>query len=239
MGTSRMNEIRRNFDSRDVMAERLADAVSEKLTEAVKVRGQASLSVGGGRFPKPFFRKLADRQVPWDKVTVVLGDERWVSPDDDASNEKLVRENLLQGSAADAEFVGLKTAHEKPESGLSEIEDRLRALPSVIDVTVVGMGEDGHTASLFPSASASELSQALNPANEEQAALMHPTVSDVPRITLTLPRLKASRWLVVAAPGDGKLKTFEAAMQGDDILAMPVRALLQQVDVPVEFWWAP
>ena len=68
---------------------------------------------------------------------------------------------------------------------------------------------------------------------------MHPTVSDVPRITLTLPRLKASRWLVVAAPGDGKLKTFEAAMQGDDILAMPVRALLQQVDVPVEFWWAP
>ena len=239
MGNPSMHEIRRNFDSRDVMADQLADAVSEKLTEAVKARGHAILSVGGGRFPKPFFQKLACRQVPWDKVTVVLGDERWVSPDDDASNEKLVRDNLLQGPAADAELVGLKTAHDEPESGLSEIESRLRALPRLIDVTVVGMGEDGHTASLFPSASASELSQALNPVNEEQAALMHPTVSDVPRITLTLPRIRASRWLVIAAPGDGKLKTFEAAMQGDDVLAMPVRALLQQEDVPVEFWWAP
>lgn len=239
MGTSRMNEMRRDFDSRDVMADQLADAVSKKLTEAVEERGRASLSVGGGRFPKPFFRKLAQRQVPWAKVTVVLGDERWVSPDDEASNEKLVRENLLQGPAAAAKFVGLKTAHNEAELGLSEIESRLRELPPFIDVIVVGMGEDGHTASLFPSASESELAQALNPANAEQAALMHPTVSDVPRITLTLPRLKASRWLVVAAPGAGKLKTFEAAMQGDDILSMPVRALLQQVEVPVEFWWAP
>ena len=68
---------------------------------------------------------------------------------------------------------------------------------------------------------------------------MNPSVSDVARISLTLPRLKASRWIVIAAPGEGKLKTYEEAIKGDDIRAMPVRALLRQDDVPVEFWWAP
>ena len=239
MKQERKREIRRDFESRDAMAQTLADVVATKLRESVDVRGMACISVGGGRFPKPFFRELSQKELPWAKVTVVLGDERWVSPEDDASNEKLVRDNLLQGPAAKASFVGLKTDHKEPQSGLAEIEDRLNGLPDFIDVTVVGMGEDGHTASLFPSASSSELSQALKPSNQEKAALMHPTVSDVPRITLTLPRLMASRWVVVAAPGDGKLRTFEKAMGGDDVLAMPVRALLQQAETPVEFWWAP
>ncbi len=239
MNQERETDIRRNFESRDNMAQTLATLVAGKLRDAIETRGDACLSVGGGRFPKPFFKELSQKELPWEKVTVVLGDERWVSPEDDASNEKLVRDNLLQGPAAVASFIGLKTSDSEPSSGMAEIENRLKALPEFIDVTVVGMGEDGHTASLFPSASSSELSQALNPANHEKAALMHPTVSDVPRITLTLPRLMASRWVVVAAPGDGKLSTFEKAMSGDDILAMPVRALLQQVDTPVEFWWAP
>ena len=234
-----MGELRRNFESRDAMVEALATEVAKRLEESLEARGRACLSVGGGRFPKPFFRALSTRMLSWDKVTVVLGDERWVSPSDDASNEKLVRENLLVGAAAPARFIGLKTEHSDPGSGLSEIEERLAGLPELIDVTIVGMGEDGHTASLFPSASPEELSQALTPSQKENAALMHPEVSDVPRITLTLPRLKASRWVVVAAPGEAKLKTFEEAMGGDDIRAMPVRALLQQADTPVEFWWAP
>ena len=237
-GNSTKN-IRRNFESREVMAEDLAEAVSQRLRQGVEARGKAFLSVGGGRFPKPFFQRLSKKSVPWSKVSVVLGDERWVSPDDDASNEKLVKDNLLCAEASVAHFIGLKTSHEDPMSGMQEIEKRLKSLPELIDVTIVGMGEDGHTASLFPSALPHELSQALVPSAGEQAALMNPSVSDVPRISLTLPRLKASRWIVIAAPGAGKLKTYEEAINGDDIHAMPVRALLNQEDVSVEFWWAP
>ena len=232
-------DIRKNFESRDTMAERLADQVAARLCDAIDVRGRAFLSVGGGRFPKPFFQKLSSRSVPWEKVSVVLGDERWVSPDDEASNEKLVKDNLLSGDASRAHFVGLKTIHQDPREGLEEIEHRLKSLPELLDVTILGMGEDGHTASLFPSASPEELEQALVPADAEQAALMNPSVSDVPRISLTLPRLRASRWIVVAAPGEGKLTTFNQAMAGDDVRLMPVRAILRQEDTPVEFWWAP
>ena len=103
-------------------------------------------------------------------------------------------------------------------------------------MTVVGMGEDGHTASLFPSAPREELLQGLEPRAGEKVAVLNPTVSDVARITLTLPRLTASRWLVIAAPGDAKRRTLEEALGGDDVLAMPVRSLFVQHDVPVEFW---
>ncbi len=233
------NLTRRSFDSRDEMAETLAREVASRLSDAVEDRGCASLSVGGGRFPKPFFQRLSTKEVPWEKVWVTLGDERWVSPSDDASNEKLVRDYLLNGPAAAARFTGLKTEHANPSAGLGEIESRLEAIPALFDVTIVGMGEDGHTASLFPSAKRHELEQGLRPAAGEQVALLHPEVSDVARISLTLPRLMASRWLVIAAPGDGKLRTLELALGGDDIYAMPVRALFEQSDVPVEFWWAP
>ena len=91
------NLTRRSFDSRDEMAETLAREVASRLSDAVEARGCASLSVGGGRFPKPFLQRLSTKEVPWEKVWVTLGDERWVSPSDDASNEKLARDNLLNG----------------------------------------------------------------------------------------------------------------------------------------------
>ena len=163
MSLKTMNDIKRNFESREIMAERLAEAVADRLRQSIGSRGRACLSVGGGRFPKPFFRALSVKPLSWEKVTVVLGDERWVEPTDEASNEKLVRENLLVGEAASAQFIGLKTDHAEPEKGLYQIEKRLADLPELIDVTVLGMGEDGHTASLFPSAKPDELSQALNP----------------------------------------------------------------------------
>ncbi|MBT6491634.1 MAG: 6-phosphogluconolactonase [Deltaproteobacteria bacterium] len=239
MMSREIEDIRRDFESREIMAENLADAVATRLREGIKARGQVYLSVGGGRFPKPFFQRLSLRAIEWSKVVVVLGDERWVTPDDAASNEKLVRDNLLCAGASVAGFIGLKTSHDDPEKGLPEIEKRLAVLPDLLDVTILGMGEDGHTASLFPSAFPHELSQALSPVGGEQAALMNPSVSDVPRISLTLPRIKASRWIVVAAPGEAKLHTFEQAMRGNDIQAMPVRAILKDENVPVEFWWAP
>ena len=114
MSEERTSDLRRDFESRDVMAQTLANVVAGKLRESVDARGSACLSVGGGRFPKPFFRELAKQELPWANVTVVLGDERWVSPEDEASNEKLVRDNLLQGPAAQASFVGLKTDHPEP-----------------------------------------------------------------------------------------------------------------------------
>ena len=99
------------------LAARLADAIAAGLSQAIAQRGLASLVVSGGNSPKQLFQVLRTRPLDWSRVCVALADERWVEPTDAGSNEKLVRDNLLQGAAAAARFAGLKNAAPSPELG--------------------------------------------------------------------------------------------------------------------------
>jgi 6-phosphogluconolactonase len=132
----------------------LADEIAGWLGEAVAARGAASLVVPGGSTPGPLFDALAGKELLWSAITVTLNDERWVDPADPASNERLVRERLLTGCAAEAGFVGLKTAAATARDGLAEVEARLAAIARPFDVMLLGMGADSHTASLFPGSAA-------------------------------------------------------------------------------------
>src|SRR5262249_7486093 len=152
---------------------------------AIASRRQATLIVPGGKSPQATFERLAREALDWIAVTVTLTDERWVSADDAASNEAFARRVLLTGRAADARFVGLYTGDESPEAGEAACAERLSTLTRPFDVVLLGMGDDGHTASLFPGA------EALGAALDEHAtqpckAIRAPGI-EPPRMTLTLP----------------------------------------------------
>lgn len=229
------------FDDRPALAAALADAIATRLEAAIGTRGSASLIVSGGTGPRPLFETLARRELPWEKVTVSLADERWVDPASPDSNERLVRTTLLTGPARAARFVPLKTPHARPEAGERECEGALATIPSPFDIVVLGMGGDGHTASLFPGAHALPAALDLNSGRQCQAITpaVLPSHAPYPRMTLTLPRLLTSRWIALLLTGQEKLKVYRRALAGEDVVAMPVRAVLRQTQTPVVVYWAP
>lgn len=226
--------LEKKFPDAETQATTLATEISRRLTKSVSDRGIATLAVSGGRSPIRLFQLLSEAEVPWLSVIVTLVDERWVEPTDDASNEKLVRENLLVGKAGAARFVALKNNEETPEKGVPVCHDRLAKMPFPFDIMVLGMGDDGHTASLFPHAPG--LAQALNSTRDELCAAVHPATAPHPRMTLTMRALQSSRWLVLPLQGEAKLKTFRMAMEDGPVEDMPVRAVLRQIAAPIEVW---
>jgi 6-phosphogluconolactonase len=224
----------KHFDNVAEMARHLAADVARTASAAVEARGQALIALSGGRFSRHLFETLRGLILPWPHVILVLADERWVETDDALSNERLVREHLLDGTAAGARLLGLRTGGSDPQTELPDIESKLAALPFPFDLVLLGMGDDGHTASLFPSASIDELQWALSPGNGARAAVMHPSVSPVPRITLTLPTLLQAQRVVLHIPGSSKLATYRQAMRSGPITNMPVRGVLRQDALPVD-----
>ncbi len=223
----------RRFPDADALAMALADGVAGALRAAVDVRGTASLVVSGGSTPVPFFRQLAATELPWASVMITLADERWVAENDPQSNARLVRDNLLRGAAAEARFISLKTAAADPFAGAEEAAQRLREVPRPFDVVILGMGEDGHTASLFPH------SPQLGRALDEDAPPcfgVHGTKPPRERITLTRRALLDSRWIVLHIGGEAKWRVLEQAAQPGPVADLPVRAVLQQRQVPVHVY---
>ncbi len=134
-------------------AGRAADALAAALSAGVRDRGAALLAVSGGRTPVPVFQALSARDLDWSRVTVTLVDERWVDPASSDSNQRLVETHLLQYRAAASRFVPMKSAGAAPEDGVAPMAAALGPAP-VFDAVLLGMGEDGHFASLFPSSPA-------------------------------------------------------------------------------------
>lgn len=137
------------YQSRLDLAQALAKHISEILQKAIDENGSGTLAVSGGSTPLQMFGILSRKKIDWHKVTVTLVDDRWVSIEDPRSNEKLVRENLLQHEAGLAKFISLHTTDDTPKQGLDEIEMRIAQLPMPFDAIILGMGTDGHTASFF------------------------------------------------------------------------------------------
>jgi len=222
------------YADRAALLDALAARVAGALEEALVQRGGATLAVSGGSTPKPLFERLARTPLEWKKVTITLVDERWVDPASDASNEHLVRSLLLQEYAAKARFVGLKTEVGTPEAGIDACEARLQELPMPLDVVILGMGSDGHTASFFPHAK--ELQDLLQ--SENRCGALRPPEAPYPRISLTLPTLLQTRLLLLHIEGEEKFGVYRRALEGSDVDAMPVRSVLHQTQTPLEVYYA-
>lgn len=227
----------KEFQDSPALVAALANQVADMLRAAIKARGQATLVVSGGATPVPFFAALSAQELDWQQVAITLADERWVDPADQDSNEHLVRRHLLQNRAAAACFVSLKTGAATARQGEKECEDRLALLPRPFTVLILGMGNDGHTASLFPQATG--LGEALAMDSGRLCLAITPPAAPHERMTLTLPALLQSRRIILHLAGPGKRAVYEKALADGPVAQMPVRAVLRQTAAPVTVFWAP
>jgi len=223
----------KEFATPEILAETLADDVAKDLINAVNTHGTASLVVSGGNTPKPFFAALRRKDVPWSNIYITLADERWVDVSSEFSNEKLIRENLLTGGA---KFVGLKNAEATPQDGEKLTEQALNIIPLPFDVVVLGMGGDGHTASLFPGAK--KLKKALNLKKKKLCMGIEPTNASHMRMTLTLTALLSSHKIILHITGNNKREVYEQALQEGNPEKLPISAILQQNQPPIEVYWS-
>jgi len=217
----------------NALAQRLATDVAAQLRQRLQERAQVILAVSGGSTPKPFFKALSGMDLEWSRVIVLLVDERWVAPEDDRSNEKLVREYLLQDKAAEARLTGLKTRSASAAAAIDEVNARIESLPLPIDVLILGMGGDGHTASLFPGMP--NLKEALSDANSYCAPA---TAPDAPTelITLTGPVLSAAKSSFLHIVGPNKRDVLIKAGEHQQAELYPIWALVKKADCRV--YWA-
>jgi len=227
----------KRFEDRERLERDLCERICNRLRASIESRGEAALVVSGGRTPAGLFRRLSEQPLEWSKVLVTLADERWVDNQHDDSNERSVRTHLLQNLAAEARFLPLVNSEATPHEGQAETELLLDLLPETVDVVILGMGEDGHTASFFPDAP--ELAQALDPQPACDCAAVTPPVAPWKRITLTLPRLLAAHQIIVHLCGDAKLPVLQQALAEGAVEAMPIRSVLRQKATPVTIYWAP
>lgn len=225
------------FDTGAALAEGLAEAVASALTAAIAARGEASIAVSGGSTPKAFFKALSGKAIDWTKVVVTLVDERFVAPDSDRSNEKLVRDNLLIDKAAAAKFEPLyyptATAEEAAASAVKQIGTR--GCP--FDVVILGMGGDGHTASFFPGGS--RLAEALDPETPRGVMTMEAEGAGEPRLTFTFSSLQDARFLVLHIEGSGKKDVLAKAEAPGNEAEMPIRSMLRRAASTVQIFWTP
>ncbi len=206
----------------DDLGSALARRVAEDLRAALDAKGRASLAVPGGTTPAPFLKALGAETLDWSQVSVTLTDERQVPVGHPRSNQSLVTQHLLQGDAAIATFVPL--LGDDAEAAITAL------LP--LDICVLGMGDDMHTASLFPGTKG--LADLLDPDTAHSVAAVTPPGADEPRITLTARALGSAAHTYLLIKGAGKSAALEKAMQEED--TAPIRAILDAANSPVVFY---
>ncbi len=219
----------------EAQAVMLAAAIAADLAAALALRPGASLVVSGGRTPTRMFAHLARQAIDWSRVQITLADERWVPLGDPASNESLVRAALLRERAAVARLIGMKNDALTPAAGAVRSWGAIGAMPQPFDVVVLGMGDDGHTASLFPGSAG--LGAALDPQARPGCVAMEPQAAPHHRLSLNLAALLHSRRICLQISGAQKWRVYQRARAAGPAADMPVRAVLRQGAVPIDVYW--
>lgn len=227
------------FESKDQMTAALSELLETQLASGIEQDGSAVLMVSGGSSPAPAYKYLSSVPLDWKNIKVAMVDERWVDADHEKSNEAFIKSTLLQNYAAEAEFITMKNSAQTAVLGQAECESAYQSLKKP-DVTILGMGPDGHTASLFPHAEGLEaglqgdaLVCAINAIESEV------TGSITERISLSLNGIAQAKKVVLLISGDTKKAVYEEAKTPGSAFDVPLRAVLNHNDIDLTVFWCP
>jgi 6-phosphogluconolactonase len=211
-----------------------AERIAKRLQLDLDSQKETSIVISGGTTPAACLSILATTELPWDRVHVVPSDERWVPAEDAASNEKMIRDRLLVNQASGAMFHPLFARGTSAQEHCATLANELDALPLLFSSVLLGMGEDGHFASLFPDIA--ELDDGLDMDSNSRCLAIATEASAHERITLTLSTLARSKEILLLIFGEAKREVLKRAKLSRD--AYPVSRLLQQQRTPVHVIWA-
>ena len=222
-----------NNSSESLVAD-LSQNIAEIIDEAIQKKGRASMAVSGGSTPKPLFEELSLIDLDWPKVDLTLVDDRWVDANHKDSNELLVRTHFIKNYAERVNFVPLKNDESTAIKGVSLTEEALTNFKMPFDIVILGMGADGHTASLFPCSDELERGMDLN--TDHTLISTNPKTAPYERISLTAKSIMDSKKIFLHLNGSSKLNTLEEAMNLSDSSKMPIYAFLNH---GLDIFWSP
>ena len=225
------NEYETRADAAIAAGKRIINALHRRL----ETDDSATVVVTGGTSPAPVYSYMAHKELDWHRVHVLLSDERWVDPDHPDSNEKMLREALERSRAAYAQITPFFDAESSLEERCSELEKELEGLPQPYTSVLLGMGADGHIASMFPDVS--NLEEALNLGSTRSFVPVDTASSPHRRLSMTLAALLRGDEILLLISGDEKRAILQQAAEPESNL--PVAHLLRQMRVPVDVFWAP
>jgi len=222
----------RNFLTLEEAASALVIDMVGTLREAISSRGKALMAVSGGKTPRKVFGYLREHSLNWNNITITLTDERWVPNDHPESNEQLLRSYLLKYLSEDPNFVSLYRGYGSLEADIKSCESQLKKLQLPFDAVYLGIGSDGHFASLFPG------DKALNVSDSHCVAIAG-TNSRLARISLTASTILNARKIYLLFAGEDKHSAYRRAKTPGPNNEIPLRLVLSQVDIPVVVYCAP
>ena len=223
------------FSSREAASVAAAQNIAQRLSQSIARRNEATLIVSGGTSPVRCFTELSRSTLEWANVHVTLSDERWTPAGNEDSNERLVRDSLLVANARTAKFQPFYVDGVSIDERCISLNDELQALPRPFACALLGMGADGHFASLFPDAN--NLAQALDVATDTYCVPVDTAASPHRRISLTLPAILQSDAILLLMFGDEKREVYERAK--DPQSQLPIAHLLRHSRTPLQLYWAP
>lgn len=223
------------FASRTLASEEAAAKIISSLSAELTGGNEASFIVSGGSSPKACFNILAGAELAWNRIDVLMSDERYVAADHPDSNEGMTRRELLIRQAAEARMISMFGQGVSINRKCRQLEDEIGQLVKPYSTALLGMGEDGHFASLFPDFD--RLDEGLDLANRHACMPVKTIASPFPRITLTLSELVKSKEVILLFFGAAKREVYEQSKQPGS--AFPLARLLQQNKTPVRTIWAP
>ncbi len=221
----------RKYESKRSLISELTSSIEIILRDSIKKRQQALMIVSGGSTPKTLFEDLSEIDLPWEKVTILLADERWLPTNHSASNEKLVNDFLLKNRAIKANFIGLKTEHGSTFEGLPYCEKKLKGVINP-DLLILGMGLDGHTASYF--SVDTDLKDKLSMDSKLKCSRVNLENENFERVTLNFNYLSRARKIFLHIHGLEKLQVLKESIINNDPIETPIAVFFDQ-DLKV-FW---
>jgi 6-phosphogluconolactonase len=225
------------YDSLDELADAVAGDVGFIIDSAVEARNASLIAVPGGETAPAIFKKLAGQKLPWKRVTVIPTDDRLVPMDSDQSNVREIARSFLPTGAR---VIPIATEIADYKLAGNSADARLQDLPWPPDLVWLGVGEDGHTASIF---AGPDLQDALDAPKARRAVgvMPDPLPEDAPvaRVTLTRAAILSARTILITVTGDAKREMLEQAIADGQSSKLPIGRVLAEVDQPIDIHWAP